>query len=251
MELILTEYKDRIAILKLNRGVINALDLQLLDELGDKLWRARDDTDVRGVVITGSNDKFFSTGFDIPQLLGLTRKNLEVFYRTFNRVCLDLYTLSKPTIAAITGHAVAGGCILALCCDYRFIGKGKRLMGVNEIRLGVPVPYPGECILRQVVGERHALEIMYTGEFYKPEESFRLGLVDQVVSVERVLPVSINKIKSIGVMSHDAFGMIKHNRVEGVEAQIRKHLEERQKFFLKCWFSQHAQELLKEIAKKF
>ena len=251
MRLVRTERKDKIAILKLNKGVINALDLQLLDELGDGLCRARDDLDVRGIVITGSNDKFFSMGFDIPQLLGLTRNNLEVFYRTFNRVCMDLYTLSKPTVCAITGHAVAGGCILALCCDYRFIGEGKRLMGLNEIRLGLPVPYPGECILRKVVGERHALEIMYTGEFYEPKESFRLGLVDQVVPVERVLPMSINKAKSIGVMSCDAFGMIKHNRVEEVEAQIRKQLDKRQKFYVECWFSEQAQELLKEIAKKF
>ena len=251
MRLVRTEYKDRIAILKLNKGVINALDLQLIDEVGDSLCRARDDSDVRGIVITGSNDKFFSMGFDIPQLLGFTRENLEVFYRTFNRVCMDLYTLSKPTVCAITGHAVAGGCILALCCDYRFIGEGKGHMGLNEIRLGLPVPYPGECILRQVVGERHALEITYTGEFYSSEKSFRLGLVDRVLPAERVLPVSIKKAKSIGVMSCDAFGMIKHNRVETVEAQIRKHLEKKQKFFLKCWFSEQAQELLKEVAKKF
>lgn len=251
MELVRAEHKDGIAILKLNKGVINALDLQFVDELGDSVCRARDDSDVYGIVLTGSNNKFFSMGFDIPQLLGFTRKNLEVFYRTFNRVCMDLYTLSKPTVAAITGHAVAGGCILALCCDYRFIAEGKRLMGLNEIRLGLPVPYPGECILKQVVGERYAREIMYTGEFYRPEKSFRLGLVDRVLPVKKVLSMSINKAESIGVLSHEAFGMIKHNRVETVEAQIRKHLTQREKFYLDCWFSERAHELLTEMAKKF
>ena len=251
MQLVRTRHKDKIAILKLSKGVINALDLEFLDELGDSVCRARDDSDVCGVVLTGSNDKFFSMGFDIPHLLELDRKDVEVFYRTFNRVCMDLYTLPKPTVAGITGHAVAGGCILALCCDYRFIAEGRKLMGLNEIRLGLPVPYPGECILRQVVGERYAREIMYTGEFYRSEKSFRLGMVDRVLPVEKVLSMSINKAKSIGVLSSKAFGMIKHNRVEAVEAQIRKHLDKKQKFYLDCWFSERAHELLTEMAKKF
>ena len=98
-----------------------------------------------------------------------------------------LFTFPKPTAAAISGHAIAGGCILTLCCDYRYIAEGRKLMGLNEIKLGVPVPYVADCILRSLVGFRHAREIMESGDFYQPETSFQKGLVDAVLPLENVL----------------------------------------------------------------
>jgi len=169
VKLIYTEFRDEVAVLKLNRGVTNALNLQLVSQLAENLQTVRDDSDVQGLVLSSFNEKFFSIGFDIPELIKLTIDDFRVFYQVYNRICVDLYTLPKPTIAAITGHAIAGGCILALCCDYRFIAEGRKLMGLNEIKLGIPVPYPGDCILQHVVGTRNAREIMGTGEFYDPE----------------------------------------------------------------------------------
>jgi enoyl-CoA hydratase/carnithine racemase len=142
MMMIRTEYHDKVAVVKLNRGITNALNLQLVNELAETLHGVKHDSDVHSLVLGSSNEKFFSIGFDVPELFELTKSDFKFFYQTFNRVCLDLYTLPKPTIAVITGHAIAGGAILALCCDYRFIAEGRKLMGLNEIRLGVPVPYP-------------------------------------------------------------------------------------------------------------
>ena len=124
-------------------------------------------------------------------------------------------------------------------------------MGLNEIKLGIPVPYPGDCILRQVVGARNGREIMGTGEFYHPEESLQMGMVDQVLSLEQVLPKAIDKAKLLGALPRDAFGMIKRNRVEMVEAQILKHLAEKEQFFMECWYSDEARERLEEAIKKF
>jgi enoyl-CoA hydratase/carnithine racemase len=202
-------------------------------------------------VLGSSNDKFFSIGFDIPELFDLARKDFRVFYQAFNGVCMDLYTLPKPTIAAITGHAIAGGCILALCCDYRFIAEGRKLMGLNEIKLGIPVPYPGDCILRQVAGTRNAREIMSTGEFYHSEELLQIGMVDQVLPLDQVLPKAIEKAGLLGALPHEAFGMIKRNRVETVEAQVLAHLAEKEQFFIECWYSDEARVRLKEAIKKF
>jgi len=251
MKLIRTEYRDKVAILKLNRGITNALNLKLVNQLAENLQKARDASNVYGLVLVSSNEKFFSIGFDIPELFELTRKDFQVFYRAFNRVCIDLYKLPKPTIAAITGHAIAGGCILTLCCDYRFIAEGRKLMGLNEIKLGIPVPYPGDCILQQLAGTRNAREIMGTGEFYHPEELLQAGIVDQVLSLKQVLPKSIEKAKLLGALPHKAFRMIKRNRVEMVEAQILTHLAEKEQFFIECWFSHEAQVRLKEAIKKF
>jgi len=163
MSTIAVEYQDTVAIVKLSRGVTNALDMELVNELGKLFERVQHDSNVSALVLASSNDKFLSIGFDIPRLFELPREGFETFFSEFNRVCLSLYTLPKPTIAAITGHAVAGGCSLALCCDYRFIAEGKKLMGLNEIKLGVPVPYLIDCVLRSTVGTRYAREIMNTG----------------------------------------------------------------------------------------
>jgi enoyl-CoA hydratase/carnithine racemase len=245
------QYRDHVAIVKLDRGVTNAIDLQLVKELADTLRSVKHDADVRGLVLGSSNAKFFCIGFDIPQLFELSKEDFALFYRAFNRMCLDLYMLPKPTIAAITGHATAGGCILALCCDYRFIAQGRKLMGLNEIKLGVPVPYLVDCVLRHIVGIRHAREITDTGEFYLPDELLYMGMVDQVLPLEQVLFKSIEEATSLGAMPLAPFAMIKRNRVEPVEAQVLAHLEQRERFFVECWYSDEARERLREAMEKF
>lgn len=147
-ENIIIEQHETVTVLKLNNKVINALNLEFVHELQDEIKKIKTDSKSRSLVIASSNDKFFSMGFDLPYLYDLERKDLLVFIQTFHRFCIELYTLPKPTIAAITGHAIAGGCILTLCCDYRYIAEGHKLMGLNEIKLGLPIPYPAFQILQ-------------------------------------------------------------------------------------------------------
>ncbi len=251
MQQIQIEYYDTVGVLKLDRAVTNAINLQLINTLAENLKFMKQKADVHGILITSSNEKFFSIGFDIPELIDLTKDDFKEFYHSFNKLCIDLYTFPKPTIAAITGHAVAGGCILALCCDYRFIAKGKKLMGLNEIKLGVPIPYPADCILHQLVGYRNARDIIDSGEFFPPEKLLEMAVVDDVLPLEQVLPASIEKVKLLGAMPHKGFEMIKRNRTEKVEARIRNNLAEKEKFFIECWYAQDARKRLKEAIKKF
>jgi enoyl-CoA hydratase/carnithine racemase len=249
--MILVEHQDNVAIVKLQRGVTNPLDRGLVDQLGRTLQRVGGDPAVRSVVLGSASDKFFSIGFDIPQLFELARPEFATYYQAFNRVCLDLFTLSKPTVAAITGHAIAGGCILALCCDYRLIADGRKLMGLNEIKLGVPVPYVADRILRDLVGGRHARQIVESGQFYLPDESLSLGLVDQVCPVDQVLPQSIGRAALLGSLSSEAFALIKRNRVERVEAEILARLEDKEQLFVERWYSEEARGRLREAMAKF
>ncbi|MGB3479822.1 MAG: enoyl-CoA hydratase/isomerase family protein [bacterium] len=250
-KMIRIEHHNNVAIVKLDRNVTNALNVELVNELAETIQKVKHDSDVYSLVLSSSNEKFFSIGFDIPQLFGLSKDDFQVFYKTFNRLCMNLYTFPKLTIAAIIGHAVAGGCILALCCDYRFISEGRKKMGLNEIKLGVPVPYLTDCVLRQVVGFRNAREIMDTGEFYEPEKLFQMGMVDQILPLDQLLVKSIEKAKLLGALSQDAFAMIKRNRVEMVEAQVLTKLKEKEKFFLKCWYSDETRKRLKAAIAKF
>jgi len=248
--MIQVEHHDKIVIAKLNRNITNALNLDLLNELAEILEKVRKDSEVHSFILTSTNEKFFSIGFDIPQLYVLSRGDFKVFYKTFNRVCLDLYTIPKLTIAAINGHAVAGGCILALCCDYRFIADGKKKMGLNEIKLGVPIPYPADRILHQAVGFRNAREIVDMGEFYLPERLLEMGMIDQIVPQDHVLEKSIERAQSIDEGT-DAFAMIKQNRIEKVEAEILKKLKEKEQIFLNMWYTPETRKRLEAAMEKF
>jgi enoyl-CoA hydratase/carnithine racemase len=245
------ELEEGTAIVTLDRGVTNPINLELLNELAQTLDIVRLRSDVRSLALKSANDKFFSIGFDIPQLFDLQKADFLRFYRAFNQVCLDVYTLPKPTAAAITGHAIAGGCILTLCCDYRFIAEGRTLMGLNEIKLGVPVPYPADYILRYLIGLQHARDVMDSGEFHQPEKLFRMGMVDQVLPLEEVLLKSVEKVRSLGSLPTAAFAEIKRNRTETVEAQILARLEEKESIFVEAWYSDAARVRLKEAIERF
>lgn len=249
IELVSIEYHGDVALVRLNRGKTNAINLGLTQKLRETLKEVQKTS--KSLILCSSNDKFFSIGWDIPELYYLDREGFAEFYRAFTGLQVDLYTLPMPTIAAVTGHAVAGGCILALCCDYRYIADGKKLMGLNEVKLGVPIPYPVDCILRSIVGTRLARTITDFGEFYLPEESLKMGIVDCVTQLEEVVPLCEEKATVLGALPEKARVAIKRDRTEPVERQILQHLEEKEKIFLECWFSREARIMLEEQMKKF
>jgi enoyl-CoA hydratase/carnithine racemase len=251
METIRAENRDGVKVVTLNRGTTNAINRQLVEELTGTLKQIREDPDTQGAVLASSNEKFFSIGFDIPQLFDLSREEFGSFFRAYNQLCMDLYVLPKPIVVAITGHATAGGCILALCCDYRFIAEGRRLMGMNEIKLGVPVPYPIDCIFRQLVGARTARDVVDSGEFYPPEKLIQMGMVDQILPVGEVLSRSVEKARLLGSYPQAASAMIKRNRTETVKTEILARLDERERFFIECWYSDEVRKRLKEAMEKF
>ncbi len=248
--MISVEHRERIAVLKLARSVTNALNQQHVTELAEAIHRVKTDPEVRGMVLTSANEKIFSLGFDIPWLYEADQDQVGRFFRFFNETCLTLYTLPKPTLAAINGHAVAGGCILALCCDYRYMVEGRKWMGLNEIKLGVPVPYLPDCILRELVGVKTARDIMDTGEFYPAEKLVQMGVVDEVIAQQEVLSRAVSKAAELAVMPQ-AFALIKQNRVENIEAQVLARGEQKTAAFLKAWFAEDTRERLKEAIKKF
>lgn len=251
MGMIQLDDQKGIRILTLSRGVTNAINLELVTELSRALEQLQADPECRGLVLTGAGEKFFSIGLDIPELIPLAEEEFTRFYRAFNRLCLDLFTLPKPTVAALSGHAIAGGCILALCCDYRLIAEGKKLMGLNEIKLGVPVPYPADRILQRLTGWSMAREVMDGGEFYGGMELLARGLVDQVLLPEKVLSAAVEKAAALGAPSFEAFALIKRNRTEPIKVSILANLDERERRFVERWYSPQARELLKEAMKKF
>ena len=251
METVSLEHHGRVALVRLQHGVTNALSPKLIHGLEAVFRRVKEDDAVNGLVLTGSNEKFFSIGFDIPELFEMNKDDFRGFYRLFNQTCLELFTLPKPTVAAITGHAIAGGCILALCCDYRYIAKGQKLMGLNEVRLGLPVPYLPDRLLHFLVGFRKAREMMDSGDFYPADKAFEIGIADKMLPVADVVKAAVEHADTLGSLPKAGYGMIKQNRVEVVVEAVKTREDQKETAFIESWFSNEARERLKEAIKKF
>jgi enoyl-CoA hydratase/carnithine racemase len=237
-----------VAVVRMGRGATNAIGRSLVADLARAIEDVRGDAG--GVVLAGGA-KFFSIGIDLPELLQLDRKALEAYWAAFNGVCLDLFTLPGPTACAIAGHAIAGGTILALMSDVRLIATGRKLMGLNEVKLGVSVPYLPALVLRQLVGDRAATELVYHGELVEPEKAHALGLVDRVLEPDALEAAAVSWVAEHAALPRPSFAAIKRVRVEDVRAKFERWGEEKTQEFLDCWFLDQTQALLKKAAEKF
>jgi enoyl-CoA hydratase/carnithine racemase len=246
---VLIENHENVVVLRLNNGVTNAINLRLVNDL---LRAVEDclDNEYKGLVLTG-NSKFFCIGFDLPVLLEFDRAGLADFYYKFNQMALKLFTLPVPTVCAISGHATAGGTILALTCDYRLAASGKKLIGLNEIKLGVPVPYLADLMLRLIISERAATQLLYSGEFISAADATNTGLVDEVVAQELLEERAIEKSREIATLQRSAFVQIKANRFEDTLFKYQKNHRSKTEHFLNCWFDPDVQKLLMKAADKF
>lgn len=237
-----------IAVLKLCNGLTNAIDLQVLNDLEKALQIAT--KDFRGLVITGG-EKFFSIGFDLPKIITFDREELKFFIHKFNKVMLKLYSLGMPTAAFIRGHAIAGGFIVAIACDYRFSTEGKKYLGLNEIKLGLPVPYLADMILRQIVIDRVANVMLYTGEFLTNEDAKIYSIISEIYKEEEAEQEVFRWVENLSKKPKEIFANMKQNRIETVLARYKKSRREKEEFFVNCWFREETQRLLKEALQKF
>ena len=242
------EAHDAVAVLRLNNGVTNAISSELVDDLLEAVKQVKGE--FNGMVLAGG-DKFFCIGLDLPNLLQLGRPDMTEFYGRFIQSVFDLYTLPMPTACAIDGHATAGGAIFAISPDFRFVSSGRRFIGFNEVKIGIPIPYLVDLMLRQIVGDRCATELMFSGQFVEPEEAQRIGLVDEVVAPEDLEERAVAKITELAALPACGLATIKNNRIGTVISGYEKKRGADPDWFLDCWFNPAVQELLREAAKKF
>ena len=248
MSKVVIEDHDSLAIIRLNNGVTNAISPALVEDLSVAVKQMEGQFD--GLVLAGG-EKFLSIGFDLPRLLKLDRNGVTQFFYNFNQAAFNLFTVPLPTACAIAGHATAGGTILALTCDYCFAATGRKLMGLNEVKLGLPVPYLADLILRQIVGDRAATEMLYLGELMSTSEAEQIGLVDEVLPQDEVEDRALEKVAKLAALPRPAFEAIKANRVEAIRIRYEENYKSKHETFLDCWFSEQTQGLLAEAAKKF
>jgi len=189
-ENLLYEKKEGIALITFNRPkVLNALNRKTIEELDQVLRDARDDASVRVLILTGAGEKAFVAGADINELAQQSPINGKEFSLYGQAVFHLLETMGKPSICAINGFALGGGCELALCCSIRFASKTARL-GQPEVKLGILPGYGGSQRIARLCGKGIAHELCLSGEMITAEEAQRIGLVNHVYEPAELLPAA-------------------------------------------------------------
>jgi len=197
LENVLYEKKGAIAYVTLNRPkVLNALNQRTWQDLRAAFEDARDDEDVRGVILTGAGDKAFIAGADISELAQVSAVQAERS-STYGQEVLNLVeNLGKPVVAAINGFALGGGCETAMSCTIRLATETARF-GQPEVKLGVPPGGGGTQRLPRLVGKGRALQLILSGEMISAQEAYRIGLVNEVVPAADLIPRAEAILKQI------------------------------------------------------
>ncbi|XP_017562446.1 enoyl-CoA delta isomerase 1, mitochondrial [Pygocentrus nattereri] len=185
-----------IAVVKFQGPPVNSMGMDFLTEMAIGLDKLELDKNCRGIILTSAVPKVFSAGLDIMDMYGKTLEHYELFWRSVQDLWLKLYSSSKIMIAAINGASPAGGCLMALSCDYRILADNPRYkIGLNEAQLGIVAPFWFKDSMVNTVGYRIAEESIQFGVMYSPADALKIGLVDQVVPEDKVLSTAKEKME--------------------------------------------------------
>jgi enoyl-CoA hydratase len=208
-ETLIVEKEAPIGIIKLNRPPVNPLNVKLYHELYDAVCEFENDDTIGAIIITGNGDKAFAAGLDIKDVMGKSAVETLDFLWTAPRKTFDKLTgIEKPTIAAVFGLALGGGCEVALCCDIR-IAAEDTVIGLPEIGLGIMPGSGATQRLPRLIGVAKAKELIYTGDTINAAEAYRIGLVNKVVPKDKLMEEAKAMAKKLASKPKAAFALIK------------------------------------------
>jgi enoyl-CoA hydratase len=244
----LIEPHGDVALLRLQGGKANAMTAEFLTDLV-RLVEELEASDARAAVITGDGPHF-SAGLALPALMKMDRASLREFIDIFAAAMLSVFRCELPVIAAINGHAVAGGCVLALQCDLRLMAEGKGKIGLTEVQLGIGLPAVVVEPLRLQVPPTSLFAIALEGRLFGPGEAYTLRLVDDVCPGETLERLALERASALARTPRAGYAQAKAAlRRPAVEAIAANGEAERERW-LETWFSDEAQKRLGEAVAK-
>jgi enoyl-CoA hydratase len=210
------EEQGELALVRIDRPPANALDLELLEE-GRQALEELAAAEPAAVVLTG-RDGFFSAGVDLKLAPTLDATGQRAMVEGINRLFAGWYSFPRPVVAAVNGHAIAGGLILALCADHR-VGAGSGKLGLTELRAGIGYPLAAMTVVRAELSAPAARQLVLQAELVDPPEALALGALDEVVDLDLVLPRAVEVAEELAALPRDAYGRIKRQlRSEAIAA---------------------------------
>jgi enoyl-CoA hydratase/carnithine racemase len=201
---------DRLGIITLDRGRSNPINHQMVKELATCVKTLENDDSVGGVILTGK-EGFFSSGIDLIEVYDYNEKEIRAFWIDFLSLQNILTSFKKPMVAAISGHSPAGGCIIAICCDYRIMAEGKFIIGLNEIPVGIIVPDSVFNLYSFWLGQHRAYQYLMEGKLLNISEALDAGLIDEICSPESLMDLAEKKARSYMQMNAITWSQSKLN----------------------------------------
>jgi enoyl-CoA hydratase/carnithine racemase len=230
-----TKVSDGIAIVTMDHGKANALDTEFCDAMASRFNELRK-SDAKAVVLTGQG-KIFSAGVNLKRLSEGGARYIREFLPALHRLYDAVFFHPKPVIAAINGHAIAGGAVLACCADRRIVARDSGRIGVTEILVGVPFPALAFEIVRCAVPPRYLPEFTLSGATYASDEALRRGWVDEVAEPDELIEDAIAVAKELAVLSPAAFTQTKMQIRQPVTERLGHHREATDKAVTEIWAS--------------
>lgn len=178
--LVKLEEKQGYAVVSMQKPPVNSLSLEMIQALSQSLSELEKNK-CKGIILTSACPGIFSAGLDIREMYQPTDERLSQFWSSLQTLWLQLYGSKMATVALINGHAPAGGCLLAICCDSRIMLNGKSKIGLNETKLGIVAPSWFKDTFVNTIGVRQSERALQLGSLFNPEEALKIGLVDKLV----------------------------------------------------------------------
>ena len=188
------ERQGPLAVLRLDKPRGNAIDEELVGELRQACADMEADHEVRGVLLASAHPKLVCPGLDLVSLVEYDRARLQRFMTAFGQMLSALYGLRKPVVAAVSGHAVAGGCILAMAADWRVLRRGASI-GLNEVKVGVPLPLSVSALLRATVPPGSLSRVALLGRNFADDEAIAAGLADELAGEKEFEPACLSRLQ--------------------------------------------------------
>ena len=249
MSLVETSIHDGIAEIRLARLPVNAMNPALCEAVRREVDAAVA-AGAQGIIL-GSTAKVFSAGLDVPYLvsLGQDRDALRVAWQAFFDTALALANAPVPVVAALSGHAPAGGCVWALCCDYRVMASGPFRIGLNETQVGLVAPEGIQRLMRRIVGAHRAERLLVAGEMVEAEQALAYGLVDELVDVDSVSVRARVWLEQLLALPREAMLATRAIARADVVDALQPHNIQLERF-VDAWFSEGTQAALHALLAK-
>lgn len=246
MSTIRVERAGNLALLRLDKDRGNAIDEALIGDLLKLVPDLARDASVAGVLLASAHPKLFSPGLDLVGLVELDRPAMERFMLAFAEAMGSLYALPKPVVAAVNGHAVAGGCILALTADWRCLKRGAQI-GLNEVKVGVPLPWSIATLLRASVSPHSLARVALLGRNFADAEALEVGLADELLDAEGFEAACLARLEEFAEKDAAALARTKVYLRQGVLDEMRSREAELAGEWLDSWFSEPTRARIRAI----
>ncbi len=249
MAFVQLETKDHVAVLKISRPeALNALNTEVMEQL-DKALDELDLDNLRCLIVTGEGPKSFVAGADIGEMSNLSKREGEAFGKRGNDVFRKLETLPIPTIAAVNGFALGGGCELAMSCDIRLASE-KALFGQPETSLGITPGFGGTQRMARLIGPGKAKELIYTARNFKAPEALEIGLVQAVYPAEELMAEAEKMAQRIAGNAPIAVRASKKAIDDGIHLSMDEAIVVEEKLFGDCFESEDQRNAMSAFVEK-